>query len=159
MIPLPRGAFDRSAVRAVGVGAEAPAHDALGVEAYQLRAEVWVDALPALLEDLRPAACLHPARLPGRQHVVHHEGGPSGTPRVAELLAPAHVMAAGVYGVELGVVAERDGNHVRLALPVHRRQPAEPLAPQVLDLRPGKRAHASLPRSPAGGPAASRARS
>jgi hypothetical protein len=62
-------------------------------------------------------------------------------------LALGEVVPADVDGVGVGVVAEGDGDDMGHAVVADRGQPAEPLAPQVLDLGIAEHAHGALPLS------------
>jgi hypothetical protein len=85
----------------VSVGLDPPAHDAGWVKPDQLGVEARVLLVPTFFYNLSPTAHLDPASSPRRQHLVHHERRPPGTPRVAELLTGCQVVAANIYSVEL----------------------------------------------------------
>src|SRR6516164_1466742 len=148
-VPTPRRAAsacrDRPGVRPLA-GADAQRDDACGLDPDDGVLEAVTEGFAPRREHDCGATYLDHAGLPGREDVVDHDAGPPGALRVAELLGLAHPQATHVDRVVLGVVAERGGYHVWLPVWADRRDPAQPLAGEVVEF--GISEHAHVPANP-----------
>src|SRR5215203_7288670 len=122
-----------------------PAYNPPRAEAEHLRGEAGAERLAPARQHLGLAADLDPAHPPRiyRNQVVHEERHPGVALHILVLLPPGEVVPADIDRVQLRVVPEPDGDHMRLAVRTAGRQPPEELALEVFDFLVREHAHAA----------------
>src|SRR5215208_1522121 len=124
-----------------------PAHDPPRADAEHIRGESGAERLAPARQNLGLAADLDPSRLPRvhRFQVVHEERHPWVALHIPVLLVLSEDVPADIDRVQLRVVAERDGDHMRLAVRTAGCQPPEDLTIEVFNLLVREHAHAGPP--------------
>src|SRR5262245_41245965 len=108
---------------------EAPSDDALGMDPDN---RLWP------IKRLGSTANLDSTRLPGRQHIIDHDGCPTGALDVAELLGGCEIKTTDVDRVQLPIVRPADRHHVGCAIDPNRGDTGQaPLAVQIVQFITG----------------------